>query len=451
MNINTDFDNYTETFVQRAPRYSVKFKNRWLSKNKHLSDLVVQSHLAHKYEVGILGRWYPEYGVIDADSYPLDELEKVRDILGMDTSNSMLFQSESPDSYHLIFRPTYRGNPPTLKLLQDVFKTFTRSHNLEIKPEKNRTFRLPFGRYSTPLDYKYSALLDWQSKLYWFQKLDDFDMLVVPQHQTPLDFVVKNNIVLPKGSKLEEGIYLYENGLQAPSTRHNAQFAIIYAMWRNNVPREEVKCRLWFWIKKKHNGLSKDFAKYPNNVKREIAAQVDHVFNNYDIRHIYPDTTHNTHKGYISMADVQPIIQATGGSLPRSRYLFELVKYAYPRRHRNTIHVHSDKLLDWGGWRTYVKYLNEFEAKGICKRKNGYSPGRFSKGLELIWNFKPKSDAVIYEGRSINTLEETLKLKYHPADVRDMVKSAGASRSQASYFASQIFNPNMSRNGETYN
>jgi hypothetical protein len=115
------FAEYVETFVQRIPKYAVKFKkSSWKTKNKPLSDTPIKAHLDGQYYVGVLGKWYPEFAVIDIDGLDQDKAEEIREEIGLNTDNSMLFSSESKDSYHILFRPTYNQKPPTLRLLNEV-------------------------------------------------------------------------------------------------------------------------------------------------------------------------------------------------------------------------------------------------------------------------------------------------------------------------------------------
>jgi len=64
------FRSYVDLFVQRIPRYAVKKFRSWTTKNKPLSDRAVQAHLAGQYAVAVLGKWYPEFGILDIDDRP---------------------------------------------------------------------------------------------------------------------------------------------------------------------------------------------------------------------------------------------------------------------------------------------------------------------------------------------------------------------------------------------
>ena len=442
------FDQYTDIFVERLPRYGIKGKWGWKSKSNWLHNTLVQKHLKKELIVGSLSRWYPQYAILDMDDIPRDRVDEIRKKLELDENNSMLYSSESPDSYHLIFRPMDNGKPPTTHRLQKVFKAFIKTHKIELFPKKRNFIRLPFGKYQECLDYQYRYLTTWTDKMYWFNKLDDFNLITVPNHQIELALTGSTLGIKPtekewSGSFYQDGIDLFKYGLQAPSTRHDAQFAIIHYLWRNGVALDETIRQVWRWIQKKHRGHSKTFDKFPKAVKTDIKKQAVHVYTNYDLKTVYPDDTHNTHKGYICKPDMEDIAELCNGSLPRMRFLYNIVKYSYPRRFRTFVPVSQDKLIQWSSHKTYIKYLNEFEEKEIVTRGKAYSDGSqnkaFSKNLKLKWKYRKSDDAILYEGRSLDYFDDTVKLLYEPSDFRDILKRSGVKQSNCTMMTNRIF------------
>jgi len=324
-------------------------------------------------------------------------------------------------------------------------KGFVKHQKIELYPQKRRKIRLPFGKWQDCLDYEYRHLEKWQEKLYWFNKLDSFDIRSVKEHQLelPYDTVINTgtSLILPGQNNgcFIQGAELFEHGLQAFSTRNESQYKVIYYLWRNGVELSETIRRTWAWIQKKNNGFSKDIIKNPSRVKYEISYQATFVYNNYDLAKVYPDATHNNHNGYICKPDLEAVIGITEGSLPRMRFLYNLVKYSYPRRHRRYLNVHSDRFIRWGNQRTYKKYLNELDEKGVIKRGTSYSVERFSKSLKLNWDYKSSSEAVMFEGRSVGNFDAATRLLYQPSDLRALIRKAGASNRMASHIAKQIF------------
>ena len=421
------FRSYVDLFVQRIPRYAVKKSRSWTTKNKPLSDRPVKAHLAGQYAVATLAQWYPSFAVIDIDDRPRGVVDEIRDKLGLEEKNSMLFSSESPDSFHLLLRPEYSSKPPTIRLLGNIFHNFCLQNGVEIYPQATRAIRLPFGPCQEPLDFEYLGLDTWEAKLFWFQKLDAFDLRGVRGQQYLLDLALPDKPAIPH--LLEDNpAALFQHGLQAPSSRNYAQFKILYWLWRRNVPRETAQDMVWAWVRKRHNGFSKDIISHPSAVRKEIGRQAGCIYDHYDLARVYPDSTHNLVTGFISKHDVENVIRVARGSLPRMRFLFHLVKYCAPRRYRTFVNVHRDRLIEWGNNRTYGKYLREFEEQGILTRGRSYQPGVFSKAIKMVWPFKSSSDAVLYDGRSVEDFEGTVRLVFTPEEFRVLIRNAGADR-----------------------
>ncbi|MBU2563852.1 MAG: hypothetical protein KJ568_05325 [Actinobacteria bacterium] len=428
------FTEYVDTFIQRLPRYTVKVKN-WKTKKKPLSDTPIKAHLNGQYYVGVLGKWYPEYSILDIDNVTIEEAERIRDELGLDTENSMLCSSENSGSYHILIRPSYNNRPPTIRLLQDTFKLFGKQNKIEIYPQANRTIRLPFGHRQNCLDFEYIDLKDWKEKLNWFLKLDDFNLSDIPYQQPELDLTYENP---GRPDVFQEGGYLLQNGLQIKNSRHEAQFKMLYNLWRRNIPYSQAINIIWQTIKNKHNGFSRDIINNPGIVEQEIIRQAGRIYDTYEHTYIYPDETHNGHNGYISKADIPDIVRLSKANLPRMRFLYSLVKYCYPRKDRRFVNVHSDKLKEWS-IHNYLKYLDELIKLEIVKRGDAYQIDKFSKSINIKWNFRDSSNAILDDNRAPDTLENTIRLSYAPEEFKELLKGAGSERHTAIKTVERIY------------
>jgi len=441
----SSFEEYKKRFIQRKPRHAVKFPgSRWRTKKKPLGDKSIMAHLEGDYYVAVLGTWYPVYGILDIDSRERKEADEMRETLGMDPSNSMLIKSESDDSFHILFIPEYHGKPPTLNLLNAVWKDYCKRKKIETYPQRRRPIRLPFSPRLTMLDPEYAQLGSWKEKLYWYEKLDSFDLSSVKYHQLIFDFEPGPGKLWMPTNIFQEAQDLLDHGLQFPSSRHDSQSKVLFLLWKQNIPKENAIEIVWDWINEKHNGYSKDIVRHPREVEREIERQADHIWNKYELSQVYPDSTHNIHHGYITEPDIPDIIEATSGSLPRMNFLYNLVKYSYPRRHRQLISIHRNKLIRWASTETYLKYINELESKGIAERREAYLTGYFAKDLKLDWKFRSSDEAVLHEGRSIETFEKTIKFlfKDRPGEFRQHLIRAGVEQSTASKMINSIWRKN---------
>ncbi len=61
----------------------------------------------------------------------------------------------------------------------------------------------------------------------------------------------------------------------------------------------------------------------------------------------------------------------------------------------------------------------------MLKRGSAYQTGVFSKSIKLEWPFKSSSEAVLYDGRSIETFEQMAKTVFKPREMRELIESAG--------------------------
>jgi hypothetical protein len=439
-----DFQTYTSIFCQRHPKYGLKAYApgaSWRTINKPLHDDIIKKHLNGLMAVGTVAQWYAQYGVIDIDDRTKEEAEAIRAALGFDTSNSLLIESESPNSWHLYFRPTLNGRPPPITRFNKAFRVKAKEQGVEIYPQKNRIFRLAFGRgqeIATTTGFLFTQV----DQLHEFLKLEPFDITQL-EIQKEFDFqgqtLGSSILTLPTYSGfMQEAQYLYEHGLQAPSSRHNAEYSVAWLFYRRNIPPELVCREVWRWINAKSNGFSKDLVRYPDKVKYEIKKQVKWLYDNSDMERRYPDVVHNAYRGFLAKDDLPLIVEAAGGSLPRCKFLFEIVKFIYPRKYE--VNLSSRKLLQrWGSSRTYYRYTQELEEKGLVTRGQQYrvtdkdkGVAGFSKSFKLNWPFKSPSECFFIEGRSVETFDEFVKFTVSdPREFRELLQGNGAKRTAA--------------------
>ena len=172
------------------------------------------------YWIGVLSQWYPKYAILDVDSVPIEFVNDIRAELGLNDSNSMLFSSESVNSYHIITKPVLNQKPPTLKRLQQSFFPFAKEKGFEIYPQEKRIVRLPFGMNQNPLDLHYQNVSDWKDFVYWFEKIDEYDITTVEKQQLSLDLNITSKSIVPNCNSCAEDLMQY--GLHFPSTREQS-------------------------------------------------------------------------------------------------------------------------------------------------------------------------------------------------------------------------------------
>ncbi|MBA7656970.1 hypothetical protein ES703_64899 [subsurface metagenome] len=420
---------YNDTFIQPTPRFAIKLKGNntsWKTINKFLEDKYVKAHLNQDISIATLSKWYPSYAILDIDNRLLEDVGEIRDILGLDEFNSMLCSSESSNSYHLLFKPTCNNKPPTIRFLKNAFIPFVKQNKIEIYPQANRPIRSPFGWKQFCLDFIYQNLPTWEDKYYWWKRLNDYDVSTIPFYQQGLDLSFMKD-KLP--DYYEEGKLLLKNGLQRSNSRNESQFKILYYLWRNNIPFSEAIKIVLSVIKTKHNGFSKEVNRGNwRTINGEITRQASKIYSTYELSYIYPDTTHNSYCGYITKPDIPDIIRISKGNLPEMKFLFQVVKYCNPRRHRIFLNIHSDKLIEWSSKETYLKRLDKLKKKGIIKRGKSYSVDKFSKSIDIKWDFRDTNKAILIDNRSPNTFEDNIRLSYEPNEIKALLEATGVKR-----------------------
>ncbi len=101
------------------------------------------------------------------------------------------------------------------------------------------------------------------------------------------------------------------------------------------------------------------------------------------------------------------------------------------------MNVHTDKLRQWS--KAYQRYLNELDEKGVAKRGKAYRVGKFAKAINVKWPFRSSEEAVLFEGRAIETFEDTVRLLYNPGDFKLMLRKSGVSRRMIYYHLNRIY------------
>lgn len=445
---------YLSMFVQRHPKYAVKMPGNgkeWRTKKKPLADKPIQAHLSGQYSVATVSPWYPTFGVIDVDDAPREKVYSVLETIGLNEANSLVCASESPNSYHVYFRPSYNDKPPTVRLLNEVLRRWAIKKGVEIYPRAAKCFRLPFGPHDRPvLDDGETASMSLEQKLHWFGKLDEYDLAA-----SPADMQTVLKLELPPmpvcSTTFKRGVEYMEYGLEAANTRHEVQFCVLYAMWRQNYNIDDAVNAAYHLITTKHNGFSKDIKRNPVKVLREIMRQASCIWNKYELANTYPDEAHNLNYGFLTKPDLQDIIRICEGNLPRIKFLGELVRYINPRQARGAVSVHTDRLQQWSSKTNYTKFLDELTKKGIVERSNKYIVGKAAKTIKLNWDFRSLEMAVKADKRTTDTLG-SISNSFVPDELRECLKETGKERTAIIKTVKSIYGikPGCEKTGNIY-
>jgi hypothetical protein len=412
-----EFKSYIAYFVQTSPKYAIKQNGgRWTTQKKNLADPAIAAHLKGEYSIGSLSRWYPKFGALDFDGVPIEDVYRCMDELGLKDSNSMLCTSEREDGYHLLFRPIYKGKRMTPSLLHMILGTYVAEKNaqnipLELYPQEDQCFRLPFGPNQKMIREGLLLNLQWFEKLYWFEKLDEVDLAS--------DLNLPGRTVYRTGIDAE-GAELLESGLVEPNSRYESQYKVLYHLWRQGESREMAIDAVWSWIQSKHNELSKDIRSSSKVVRKEIARQAQAIWLFTDRKRENPAKDFG--KEYLTKSDLLAIIRFSNGSLPKMKFLANLVSYFNPRQNTGHIPVHSDLLIQWSSRDTYQNHIEELVDKGIVERTVNYSVGNHAKMIRLAWDYRPSHDAIQDDGRNLR-FDEVLPKAFSRVEFDAILKS----------------------------
>jgi len=436
------FNEYIDTFVQRLPRYAIKFKKGyWCTKQKPLKNIPIKAHLTGIYYVSVLPKWYPLHCAFDFDNVKKIDIEKIRDKFEFDWTNSMLCSSESLNGFHLMFKPIYNGKPLTIKLLQDIF-LFAKINNFEVFPQINKTFRLPFSPDQICLDFEYKNLKDWKEQLYWFNNLNLYDLKNlknIPRQQTIFD--LEKPIQKQKIGTYQIGKELFKNGLITSNSRHNSQFYVLSYLYRSNILPKIAIEMCYAWLRNKHNGFSKEVNKGNwRTINGEIKRQTKNIYKYYEDNCFYPDQIHNNFNGYITKTDIKSIVMISKGNWSEIKFYTNFFNYCNPRRERIFIDIHTDKLIKWSSRETYLKRLDKLKQYGIIRRWNSYANGKFSKSIKIDkWHKNDPGQAILNDNRTPDTLKEIIKLSYKLEEFKALLQQAGTKRTTAIEIVKRIY------------
>lgn len=429
---------FSDLFVQPLPYHSVKKKrygvDDWRTIHGALSRARTATHLAGIISAASLGKWYPSYGLYDIDSRDRGEVDEIRKANGFTDSNSILSSSESKDSYHLLFRPVYRGKPMTASLYSELSSHVEERHSIEVYPKSRHVIRLPFGKHFTPIDIKYEDMKGIEL-LKSFLALQEYEMFGrFPFRKNKVErmknlFNADDSIGRTPGW-YEQGEELFKIGLVDYSTRYNSQARVIYHLMRQNYSKESCIDTVIMWIKQKHHNLSKEVkAGRWAKVYREIESQANYIYANYEQESYLPDTTQKSYMGFISKTQIIEIVKMAGGNLPRAKFIIKLMMFMNPRRERRWIRVHSDLLTEWSQ-KNYIKYLNEMESMNLIKRNHSYMTGEFSKSITPLPQFKSMlidshSNPILIDNRTPEDHKELIQTSFTAREYRDLLKESG--------------------------
>lgn len=425
-NTSLEINKYNKTFTQKVPKYAIRdtYSRDYTTINKPLNDNLIINHLQGNLTLATLGRWYTEAFYIDIDNNRIDLKLLITSLRkqGITNKQFLIIQSSTTKNYHIFFKVLSNGtintlnySSYTLKKLLNYLKTTLNTQAIELYPHNKKLFRLPYSAdYRSLLDLHTlkSNYIDYDTFMYQYDALEYLELTTLKLHDftNPL-FIELNNKYSNNGTISQEitkniknysskgwyneGSQLLNSGLLEPSTRHISQAKIIYYLKCNNITPLDAFTTVRTWLKTLNNGYSRDWNTKPQKCLKELSTQIEYIYNHYD-------TISNPlaiKEGAFDKNGLIHLITSCNGNLPMIKFGFNLFGYLNSRTFKDKINVHSDLLIKWGSWYSYLDYLNHFIEKGFIKRNdkysntftrsiNGLQGSGFSKSIEPTKEYK---------------------------------------------------------------
>ncbi len=402
----------------------------WRTKYKPISDPLIHAHLQQQYWIGTKAPWYPLFFNLDIDKPQLKTLDTIYsrlDSFGIGEHSRALMTTPSHSkhgNFRIYLKLEYADRLPTWKLgyeaLDNAFGDIC-----EVYPQKRRKDRLPCGRSQDLIvDDVVLSNLTWQEELHHLLKLDPVPIEQLPR-QPLLAFPDEKNAENPKTwTPRGEVAQLRNEGLQAHSTRHEAQFCILNDLWRSNFQPEDAALYVRKWIRNHHNGFSKDAtAGRWKAINAEIDRQVKWIWARPQI--LLPDTPHSLNLA-LTKSDLKLAAEIFKGDAVRQKQLVNLISYVRPRRRHEWIFVPTWVWQEEvASMHTYKKFIAEIEGKGLLESINSYRVGHYSKRFKLKL---PQTDQqpIALDERNITEFYDALWQAY--GSTREIAEVTGIDR-----------------------
>jgi hypothetical protein len=387
----------------------------WRTKYKPVSDPLIHAHLAQDYWLGVKAPWYPLFFNLDIDRpdrKTLNAISNRLDTFGISEHQRALMTTPSHakhGNFRIYLKLEYADRLPTWRLGYDALNAAF-GDVCEVYPQKRRKDRLPCGRAQDLIseDGRILTNLTWEEELHYLQKLDPVPIEQLPR-QVQLEFpefspTSKDSPKMwtPRGAAAE----LRENGLQQHGTRHEAQFIILNDLWRSNFQPGDAAARVKSWIRRHHNGFSKDAAAGRwREIHAEIDRQIEWIWSRPQT--LIPDTPHGLNAA-IMKADLQLGAELFKGDARRQKQFINLTTYMRPRQHHEWVYIPAWVWREQiAGTRTHLPLIASLEEKGILDVNHSYRVGSYSKRFKLKLP-KTSEQPISFDGRNTTDFYQAL-------------------------------------------
>jgi hypothetical protein len=402
---------YSDTLIRGydSPYAIQLFGENWKTRYQTINDKLIQDHLNQRFWLGSKACWYPYCYCLDIDSPTPETLEKIEAIFekySIKESQRLYVTSPSyqkSGNFRIYFRLEYADKLPTFNLGRSVLERVFREI-CEIYPQRRRKDRLPFGKDSHIIsDGVVLSQLTWEQELHWLKKLDPIDVDVFPRQPVIISPDAPDApAITPTGDVAD----LIAHGLQNFGTRHKAQHALLNFFWRKSWLPEDSAKQVKKWIRKNHNGFSKDV----NQANwRTIDAEIDRQTEAIYSRKQLSDNANNL-CNLITKADLLEAARLFPGDVVNQKSFIALVAYVRPRSHHDWVFIPAHVWRVIADKDRYHNFINELESRGIIAANRQYKVGLFSRRFRLAL---PNDSLILCEdGRNASDYYSALRIAF---------------------------------------
>lgn len=401
----------------------------WKRIYKNLPEDAIRGHIEQRYWIATRAGWYVDNAAVDIDHPEFYEPALAQ--LGLREGQYLTCTSPSwreTGSVHVRFPVRYQGEPPTRRRLQAALQAALAGLSVEYYPQSRRVFRLPFGRDQYIIDLWTETPLvhvDWVQAMELVKKLEEVNIEDIPRSQGELILPYRSGGVMGVWAGCREAEELWQNGLEMPSTTHEALGILAVYNFRRNIEPRVAARNIQRWIRAKHNGYSQDVNRGRwDIVDKEIVDWVRWVWGHYGCSKIYPDSTHNA-EGWVVANDVRMIGQMFPGDIVNQRRMFDLMKFYRPRQTFDYSYIPFRQWLKVAGERQYKGFQDLLVQRNFLSLGEGQSYRRGSYPKRFMLHVKAYShDAMLEDdGRAIQDFGQAVKVVFgSPQNIREALQ-----------------------------
>jgi hypothetical protein len=412
---------YAQTFIRdfKSPHARQQPGKDWRTYYKNISDPLIQAHLAQHEWLGAKACWYPVFFNLDIDSPTpkrIAQIEERLDCFGIGSRKHALVTTPSYQergNFRIYIRVEHNERPVTWRRGYEAM-TGAFGDLAEVYPQKRRKDRLPCGRDQHPIDFdgRVHPGLSWGERMAHLFRIEATPLDNFPRQQLLFNPHDNTEPAAPTG----DAAGLLIHGLQAPGTRHMAQFQVLNLLWRSNWQPQDAAQHVKRWLRAKHNGFSKEVsAGRWGYLHKEIDRQVGAIWS----RSRLPDSPNNI-TAAVHKADLIRAAKLFPGDAVRQKQFINLIAFARPRHQHHPWLFISRRLWteEIAGSRTTSGFIAELESKGLLEIKRDYLANEFSRRYKLKL---PKTDdaPIQSDNRNATDYYEALRFAFND-DLREI-------------------------------